>query len=125
LTEYITVPAAVIEDHPSTPLDNVTPLLYCRCITTEEEIMAHRMTNREGGKKRYSISLTPANVEKFHSTLARYGQQKAMMGTILDDTLRSINETIESLEEAYARTGRVPTLAELFEALSGALALGE
>lgn len=83
------------------------------------------MSLKDGTLKRYNVSLTPANVEKFHSTLTKYGQQKAMMSTVLDETLRSINETIENLEEAYARTGRVPTLAELFQALSGALALDE
>jgi hypothetical protein len=79
------------------------------------------MSLKNGKLKRYNVSLTPANVEKFHAILKRYGQGKVMMSTVLDETLRSMNEAIESLEMSFAETGKLPTLPDLLTALSSAM----
>ena len=56
------------------------------------------------GKKRYSITLTPANYERFQSLAQDLGMPKGTMAAALDDTLRGLCEVFQKAKDTGAFT---------------------
>jgi len=49
-----------------------------------------------GGKKRYSVTLTPANVERFQALATDIGMPPSAMSHAIDDFLRDMCEVLQT-----------------------------
>lgn len=52
-----------------------------------------------GGKKRYSVTLTPANVERFQELAEYFGMPPAVMSRSIDDFLQDMCSVLQSGKE--------------------------
>lgn len=66
------------------------------------------------GKKRYSITLTVENVERFKSILKSVGASQAYMSHCIDDFIRDMSDSMETLKEHHEGAGRPVGLRDLF-----------
>lgn len=68
-------------------------------------------------KRRYTVTLTPATVDRFQSILKRYKQPPSYMSLTIDHILRGICESFEAVEKVSREAGREPTIGEMLEVL--------
>lgn len=66
------------------------------------------------GKKRYPLTLTIANVDRFRALSKTLGMPPAVMSQALDDALRNITASMESFRDRHASKGNL-TIGDLFE----------
>ena len=66
------------------------------------------------GKKRYTFTLTEANMNKMHSILGRNHAPKPILSGMIDEFLADTIKTIDDLAAAQKRKGQPVTLGDLF-----------
>lgn len=68
------------------------------------------------GKKRYALTLTVANVDRFRKLLNEMSLPASVMSSALDDALVSLTDTMERLRACHEDTGRI-TMGDMFRAI--------
>ena len=66
------------------------------------------------GKKRYPLTLTIANVDRFRALSKTLGMPPSVMSQALDDALGNITASMEQFRDRHAASGKL-TIGDLFE----------
>lgn len=67
-------------------------------------------------KKRYQVALTVDHVTRFQQLSLKLGMPKSVMSTVLDDSLKTVTESMEKMMEFHS-SGKTLTLGAVFTEL--------
>ena len=58
-------------------------------------------------KRRYSVTLTPANVDRFHALLSDFSLPPAAMSTAFDETLNDLSDALQAARDEGQLSNRI------------------